>query len=284
MVNRTLNPSELAQANSLLSELRQKLEAVSCGDELLLWALRRKIFKELTYDERGKPTERRKLKEAKWKAQRGICSTFNGPLPEKYCVLDWLEAMKGYTSENTQLICVICDTRLHVLNMPTKNEAAPKAVQELVISRAFDVPRELVFNAWTDPEFLMRWYAPRECTINIYKLDFRPGGLFHTCIQNPDGHACWCKGIYREIVVPERIVFTLANTDEKGNVVEPAEIGMDPEWPRETTVTVTFTEHDRNQTKLMVHQTVLESIAKRTGAYASWLEMLDQLAEELAKD
>lgn len=112
MANRTLNNSELKIANELLENIRQGLATVSDGDGSLLWALRRKIYKELTYDERGKPVVRRKLKESKWKSQRGVCPTCNGPLPEKYCVLDRLEAMKGYTPENTRLICSTCDTRL----------------------------------------------------------------------------------------------------------------------------------------------------------------------------
>jgi len=112
MANRNLSPSELANANALLAEIREKLRSASGGDEALLWALRRKVFKELTYDERGNPAERRKLKEAKRKAQGGQCLTCNGPLLDKYCVLDRLEAMKGYTPENTRLICATCDTRL----------------------------------------------------------------------------------------------------------------------------------------------------------------------------
>lgn len=109
MANRNLSPSELVMANALLTDIRTQLQSLSGGDPLLLWALRRK---ELTYDERGKPMNRRKLKETKWKSQRGICPTCSGPLPEKYCVLDRLEAMKGYTPENTRLICTTCDTRL----------------------------------------------------------------------------------------------------------------------------------------------------------------------------
>lgn len=112
MANRTLSPSELATANAILAEIRQKLELLSGGDVTLLWALRRKVYKELGYDERGKPMERRKLKDTKWKNQRGLCPTCSGPLPEKYCVLDRIEAMKGYTTENTRLICAACDTRL----------------------------------------------------------------------------------------------------------------------------------------------------------------------------
>lgn len=112
MANRILSKAELASANGLLTEIRKQLEALSGGDRELLWALRRKVFKELTYDERGKPMERRKIKEAKWKSQRGLCAGCNGPLPEKYCVLDRSEAMKGYTTENTRLLCATCDTRL----------------------------------------------------------------------------------------------------------------------------------------------------------------------------
>jgi hypothetical protein len=112
MANRTLCATELAAANTLLTEIRQRLAAMSNGDEQLYWALRRKVTKELSFDERGKPAERRKLKEAKWKSQRGICPLCQGPLPEKYCVLDRFEAMGGYTSENTRLICTACDTQV----------------------------------------------------------------------------------------------------------------------------------------------------------------------------
>ena len=156
------------------------------------------------------------------------------------------------------------------------------AEKEVVITRVFDAPRELVFKAWADREHLMRWYAPKGCTIRISTIDFRPGGVFHHCIRNPKFGDCWCKGIYREIVVPECIVYTLALADEKGNLVDPADVGHDPDWPRETTVTVTFAELE-GKTKLTLHQTVLESIAKRTGAHPSWIEMLDRLAEYVTK-
>lgn len=160
--------------------------------------------------------------------------------------------------------------------------AAPTATdREVLITRTFDAPRELVFQAWTDPEHLKRWYAPHGCTIDFAALDLRPGGTFLSCIHTPDGHDCWCKGVYREVVPPERIVYTMAIADEHGNLVGPTEAGMDPDWPHETTVTVTFAEHGR-QTKLTLHQTVSEALAKRTGAHPSWLQMLDRLAEELA--
>ena len=129
--------------------------------------------------------------------------------------------------------------------------------REVLITRVFDAPRELVFRAWTDPEHLIRWFAPRGCTTHFRELDLRQGGVFHSCVRCPDGHDCWCKGVYREIVEPERIVYTLAVSDADGNLVDPAEVGMDPDWPRETILTVTFTEL-AGKTQLSLHQTVLE--------------------------
>ncbi|MEO7716735.1 MAG: SRPBCC domain-containing protein [Capsulimonas sp.] len=150
--------------------------------------------------------------------------------------------------------------------------------REVVITRVFDAPCALVYAAWTDPEQLKRWYAPNGCTIEIAKFNFRVGGELHTCIRNPKFGDCWCTGVFQEIVVPERLVYTLSFADEQGNFMEPAEMGMKADWPRETTVTVTFVEQG-GKTTVTLHQTVLESLAKQTGAYPSWLEMLDRLNE-----
>ncbi|WP_406695071.1 SRPBCC domain-containing protein [Singulisphaera sp. Ch08] len=161
--------------------------------------------------------------------------------------------------------------------------ATDPSEREVLITRVFDAPRELVFRAWTDPEHLTRWFAPTGCTTQFREFDLRPGGVFHSCVRSPEGHECWCKGVYREIAKPERIVYTVAISDANGNLVGPAEVGMDPDWPRETIVTVTFAEL-AGKTQLSLHQTVLESLAKRTGAHPSWLEMLDHLALDLANN
>jgi uncharacterized protein YndB with AHSA1/START domain len=146
----------------------------------------------------------------------------------------------------------------------------------LRIERRFDAPRELVFDAWTRPEQLMRWYAPHGCTIQLVKLEARPGGRFHWCIHNPSFGDCWCVGVYQEMVRPERIVYTLATADSAGNQIEPAQAGHDPRWPRESLVTVTLTDV-RGSTLLTLEQNVLESLAKHTGAHPSWLQMLERL-------
>jgi uncharacterized protein YndB with AHSA1/START domain len=152
--------------------------------------------------------------------------------------------------------------------------------REVAITRAFDAPREAVFRAWTDPEQLAHWFAPRGCTVEFRTLDLREGGAFHFCMRSPNGLACCCKGVYRELIAPERIVFTMTVTDERGAAVDPTEAGMDPQWPRETTVTAKLAEAG-GKTRLALHQTVEASIAERSGATACWQEMFDRLAEEL---
>ncbi|HEX7679757.1 MAG TPA: hypothetical protein VF713_16625 [Thermoanaerobaculia bacterium] len=85
---------------------------LSEGDPSLLWALRRKLAKELFYDERGKPTHRKLLKATKRGEQQNKCAVCQKELPAKNAVLDRHEAMKGYTAENTRLICPECDVQI----------------------------------------------------------------------------------------------------------------------------------------------------------------------------
>lgn len=109
-----LTSEQLEKADLLLAKVRQDLLDLSTGDRLLLFAFRRKVWKELQYDERGKPAVRKRLKLRKFKAQDGRCVHCQSPLASdgKEAVLDRQEAMDGYTDENTTLICHACDRRI----------------------------------------------------------------------------------------------------------------------------------------------------------------------------
>jgi len=109
MANRQLTLDELNRANQLLKSIRTRLVRLSQDDPTLLWAYRRKIYKELMHDERGKPMLRRQLKKLKRAEQKGNCPICKKRLPEKYAVLDRLNAMLGYTQSNTRLIHAHCD-------------------------------------------------------------------------------------------------------------------------------------------------------------------------------
>ena len=153
--------------------------------------------------------------------------------------------------------------------------------QPVVVTRRFDASPELVFRMWTKPEYLRRWFAPRRCALQIHHFDFRVGGRFRTTIADPDGNECRCAGVFKEIHAPERIVFTMYFSDDEFQLVSPQALGMDPQWPDESLVTITFEEAEEGQTLMTLSQTVPEALAKRTGAYAGWVEMFDRLEENL---
>lgn len=86
----------------------------------------------------------------------------------------------------------------------TPNAATePGADKVLVITRVFDAPRSLVFQAWTRKEHLDRWCAPRGFTIPYSEGELRVGGAWRCCMRAPDGVEHWLSGTYREIVEDE---------------------------------------------------------------------------------
>jgi uncharacterized protein YndB with AHSA1/START domain len=154
--------------------------------------------------------------------------------------------------------------------------------QELVITRVFDAPRELVFKSWTEPERLMRWWGPKGFTSPVCKIDLRPGGVFHNCMRSPEGKDYWSQGVYREIVKPERIVCTDTFANEKGNPVSPQDYGMSPDWAAEMLITVTFTEH-AGKTRLTLQHSPMNPGPDRDMCEQGWNESLDKLEDYLAK-
>lgn len=108
MPNRNLSADELKRANELLTDIRERLKSLAGGDPLLLFAYRRKVVKELGYDERDKPGVRAQLKALKWGQQNGKCANCDDELPLKYSELDRKNAADGYTAENTELVHAKC--------------------------------------------------------------------------------------------------------------------------------------------------------------------------------
>jgi uncharacterized protein YndB with AHSA1/START domain len=146
--------------------------------------------------------------------------------------------------------------------------AAEPAERVLVIERIFDAPRSLVFKAWTEPERLMRWWGPNGVTTVSCKMDLRAGGAWRIsmrCRGNEERQ----QGVFREIVEPERLVFTYAFEDPTGNP------------GHETLVTVTFAEHG-GKTKLTLKQAVFDTVATRDDHVRGWSEALGHLTEYLA--
>jgi uncharacterized protein YndB with AHSA1/START domain len=153
---------------------------------------------------------------------------------------------------------------------------------ELVVTRVFDVPRELVFRAWTEPECVKRWWGPEGFTMPYCDIDLRPGGIFLRCMRSPEGQDFWVTGVFREVVAPERLVFTDSFADAEGNVVPPARYGVGPGMPLERLVTVTFEEH-AGSTKVTVRHAGLPSGADRDLVRYDWASGLESLVGYLAE-
>jgi uncharacterized protein YndB with AHSA1/START domain len=148
--------------------------------------------------------------------------------------------------------------------------------KELFITHLFDAPRETVYRAWTDPEQLKHWYAPDGCSIEFKAIEVKLGGYFHSCIHDPVHGDCWIKGTYLEVLPDRKLVFTMVMSDEAGNAVSSVSAGKSEDWPEVQITTVTF-DPIGEQTKVSIHQTVSEVEAKKTGAYQSWIKMLNKL-------
>ena len=98
------------------------------------------------------------------------------------------------------------------------------------VRRTFAAPRERVFRAWTEPEALKQWFAPTDAhTTPVAEVDLRPGGSYRIDMHSPGGDVFQVSGVYQEISLPERLVFTW-KWRESG--IEPAETLVTVEFPR----------------------------------------------------
>ncbi len=130
--------------------------------------------------------------------------------------------------------------------MPAKSSAAAESAgRELVIARVFNVPRDLVWKAFTEPQRLEQWWGPKEFTTRVHQFDLRPGGVFLYSQRTPDGREMFGKWVYREIVAPQRMVIVSSFTDDRGH---PVRHPLEPNWPLEMLSSSTFAGHQGRTT------------------------------------
>ncbi|MFN8507997.1 MAG: SRPBCC domain-containing protein [Dehalococcoidia bacterium] len=157
--------------------------------------------------------------------------------------------------------------------MTGKTNLTLEGEREMVVTRVFDAPRELVFKAWTEAEALLQWWGPRVFPTRVSTVDLRPGGKWHYCMVGPEGQESWGIAKYREIVPPERLVYTDWFSNKEGEPVgKPMEM------------TVEFTAQGRGT--LLRSRAVFESKEHRDevismGMEEGLSETLDRLDEYL---
>jgi uncharacterized protein YndB with AHSA1/START domain len=126
---------------------------------------------------------------------------------------------------------------------PSNRPYSRPSDREFLVERIFNAPRPMVFEVFSKAEHLKQWFGPKGWSLPVCKLDFRPGGTWHYCMLGPQGEESWGKAVYREIVEPERIVYTDVFADAHGNKVE---------GTPEALVTLTFVALN-GQTRLINH-------------------------------
>jgi uncharacterized protein YndB with AHSA1/START domain len=156
--------------------------------------------------------------------------------------------------------------KTHILAEPGK--------QELLITREFDAPRELVFKACTDPKLIPQWWGPRYLSTEVDTMDVRPGGQWRFINRDAEGNQYAFHGVYHEILAPERIIdtFEFEGLPETGHV---------------TLETMKLEALPGGRTRLTA-QSVFQSVADRDGTLQSGMEegvndTYDRLAELLKK-
>ena len=142
---------------------------------------------------------------------------------------------------------------------------------EVVMTRVFDAPRQLVFDAFSKPELLQRWFGPRGWSLVVCEVDFRVGGGFRFVLRGPDGREMGMRGVYRELVPPERSVHMESFDDYPG---ESEVTGVFAEQGGKTTLTVTVAYASRE----------VRDIVLKSGMEHGAAESYDRLAELLTAE
>ncbi|RYG23643.1 SRPBCC domain-containing protein [bacterium] len=136
---------------------------------------------------------------------------------------------------------------------------------EFVISRTFDAPRAVVWQAFAEPERLVQWWGPKGFRMETMASRFEPGGIYHYRMRSEQGNEMWGRFAYREIVPPERTVFVMSFSDEGGRIVR-APFGI--AFPLEVLTTVAFNEVD-GKTELTITGRPLNATEEEREVYRS---------------
>ena len=139
----------------------------------------------------------------------------------------------------------------------------------LTLERTFDVPRERVWKAWTDPKQVTQWWGPKGFTVPNCEMDVRPDGTFSIDMKAPDGTIYPNEGVFHEVDEPERLVITSRAFEDD-----------DGEFQLEVQQTVTFVDHD-GRTELTLEAEVITALPEVAesleGMEQGWSQSLDKL-------
>lgn len=171
-------------------------------------------------------------------------------------------------------------------------------ITEIRIEKVFDAPRTKVWEAWTNPELIKKWWGPEGFTAPSIKIDLRVGGIYTYAMKGPKGsqwdRVMYSSGIFKEIVPPDpstpltagKIVVTDYFSDSEGNKIKPSQEGQDADFPTRMTATILFEDVENGKTRLTIIYPKPENEAQfqamlKSGMKEGWLSSLDKLEKTL---
>ena len=140
-----------------------------------------------------------------------------------------------------------------------------KTHPDFVITRTFDAPRDLVWQAFTEGESLAQWWGPKGFATHVTRFEFRPGGKFVYAMRSEGGNEMWGRFVYQEITPPERLVFINSFSDENGGLVRGP---FSEKLPLEMLLTLTF-EEENGKTTLTLRGRPINATEEEKEFYAS---------------
>ncbi len=157
--------------------------------------------------------------------------------------------------------------------------------EELVVTRIIDAPIEVVWSAWTEAEHVRHWWGPKYYTSPSCKIDLRVGGKYIFAMQAPQdqgGQISYTAGVYQRITPMKLLEFTQGLSDADGNPIDPAQIGMPPDFPRELRTRVTFVPKG-DMTELTITQVGWVASQMYVYALAGTQQQTDKLSAYVAR-
>lgn len=150
---------------------------------------------------------------------------------------------------------------------------------DIFVKRIVNVPVEILWEIWTQPEHIQKWWGPQDFTSPSAELDLKIGGRILLSMLSPEylgSSLRYTVGEFKEIKALERLVFTQSLSDADGNVLDPADLGM-KDFPMITTVIVEFTKLAENFTELRITQQGFPPSQMIAFAYAGWQQSVDKI-------
>jgi uncharacterized protein YndB with AHSA1/START domain len=157
---------------------------------------------------------------------------------------------------------------------------------EFIILRVYNVPRGTLWEAWTVPDIMAKWWGPKGFIVGKYTMDLRPGGTYHYSMKSPDGSEMWGKFVYKEVTKPEKLVFVNSFSDAQCDITRHP---FSPTWPLETLSTMLFSE-ENGKAKITIKWSPINASEEEIKTFADgmasmqqgWTGTLDQLEEYLS--